>query len=1282
MKNNKTEKGLGLSSIEESVKAYERRISTSSVKEAELERQDRDLQQKIEQLKQDNAKQQQRYSELSKIAQSGDSKYPAFFQDVYSVSNRRELEQRIKEKQDQIQALEFLSNENPDPAFAERSKQEILDNQVYLGQYQNISSSYSDDKELESHLSSQRELWNSFDSPERLDNILKYEIPRSIESKSEKVSKSEAQREKVKENIIYQQKKREQLAAHKLEGQTQTSMSPQFLQRDITRRSREKGIIGQSLQMAQSKGYFQLQEQFNAEAGELGATESQISELSMTPENETPEQRQERLGALKQSAQLRQERVSYLGTIQGALRQQKKGKYDPESIVSESSKIIQKSEQRQFEEGLIDKAKSGELGSEKDVKAKLLQSELELAKAHDEYRRALESIGTEAEKTAEELDSLGDRVRKQSTEVQTRQTELSAVQKHGDGEASFLNVLAPLAALIRNGAQVYQHAAVTSEIGQAYGQSSLANTTVNSRFFDAMNSGRDAGAMLRTVGAYGDVFEQAGKAYNTTGITRTAVAGADAIDSTGNVISKALTGGWAGGVTAGANAAGDLARTSIDLHKGIPQSQQAAEMAESRKARFNAFIAMDASAMDATRDWGINVAYSTRGFGSVKPGDGGGGGFGRSESVKAIADGGGFGRSESVKAIADRALGSASYSMDDSEVERIRKGTFDPNIKKATNILFGSENLAKEVGFSGPLNPSLVTSSLELKRTQDTRASGFLNYLAGESGFKDTDKQAAAANFIAKDPSRKYAAEDYEVAESLSFTTKSRSRLAKSALLDIEGKYQDPESRAKLGEQLAASGYKGTVAEFVETLTDGLKKVAKNGDHLFSSLEKTVMDVANKVAEAESGTASASASSGSTSSLYKGGRGREAFVQALTNKDWLRETIATSGLSENEVLSAARTGRDAIGAEFVAEGPEGIRDAGRLAAHGYFTSADQYLSTRGMMSETMGDSKNRLEEVMSAAVAKGMDTSKNIVALAQSSSSMAAAYAARGIDAGKGTNQMLLGGWQAGLSAGLSPNMAVAAAQQSAGVLNAAASDTSLNLTGMMEANEYMKMGISDPRTLSVLQKMDITELDSMTDKQLKSFGLDPSKRKEYRSTKVTKTGMSVMGGLMDNKMGGILDKFQSGGKLTEDEQITWNQAGFLGDVNSKIVESQLLGKGFKKGKVDRSAVKAEESPDSAVKVVEGLTQAANQNNAAILTETKGNMQGDMSAITTGLQEVVVNMNKLLPLLQQNLSNVQQGKGGELSGADIGAFNSGASALGSAATKLDSAATKLGSHKN
>jgi len=1263
MKNSKTEKGLGLSSIEESVKAYERRISSSSVKEVELERQDRDLQQKIEQLKQDNAKQQQRYSELSKISQSGDSKYPAFFQDVYSVSNRRELEQKIKEKQDQIQALEYLSNENPDPAFVERSKQEILDNQVYLGQYQNISSSYSNDKELESHLSSKRELWNSFDSPERLDNILKYEIPRSIESKSERVSKSEAQREKVKENLIYQQKKREQLAAHKLEGQTQTSMSPQFLQRDITRRSREKGIIGQSLQMAQSKGYFQLQEQFDAETGELGATESQISQLSMTPENETPEQRQERLGALKQSAQLRQERVGYLGTIQGALRQQRKGKYDPESIVSESSKIIQKSEQRQFEEGLIDKATSGELGSEKDVKAKLLQSELELAKAHDEYRRALESIGTEAEKTAEELDSLGDRVRKQSTEVQTRQTELSAVQNHGDGETSFLNVLAPLAALIRNGAQVYQHAAVTSEIGQAYGQSSLANTTVNSRFFDAMKSGRDAGAMLRTVGAYGDVFEQAGKAYNTTGITRTAVAGADAIDSTGNVISKALTGGWAGGVTAGANAAGDLARTGIDLYKGIPQSQQAAEMAESRKARFNAFTAMDASVMDATRDWGINVAHSTRGFGSVKPGDGGGGGFGKSESVKAIAD---------------RALGSASYSMDDSEVERIRKGTFDPNIKKATNILFGSENLAKEVGFSGPINPSLATSSLELKRTQDTRASGFLNYLTGDSGFKDTDKQASAANFIAKDSSRKYAAEDYEVAESLSFTTKSRSRLAKSALLDIEGKYQDPESRAKLGEQLAASGYKGTVTEFVETLTDGLKKVAENGDHLFSSLEKTVMDVANKVAEAESGTAS----SGSTSSLYKGGRGREAFVQALTNKDWLRETIATSGLSENEVLSAARTGRDAIGAEFVKEGPEGIRDAGRLASHGYFSSADQYLSTRGMMSETMGDSKNRLEEVMSAAVAKGMDSSKNIVALAQSSSSMAAAYAARGIDAGKGTNQMLLGGWQAGISAGLSPNMAVAAAQQSAGVLNAAASDTSLNLTGMMEANEYMKMGITDPRTISVLQGMDMTELASMSDSKLESLGLDSSKRKEYQSIKRPKSAMSVMGGLMDNKMGGIIEKLQSGGDLSKEEEVTFNQGVFQAKASPEIFKAQLLGKGFSKGAVDRSAVTAEEAPDSAVKLAEGLNTTVNQNNAAILTETKGNMQGDMSAITAGLQTVVINMNKLLPLLQQSLSNVQQGKGGEFSGANIGAFNSGASALGSAATKLDSAATKLSSHKN
>lgn len=1286
MSNKKLERGLGLSSIEEAIKAYEKKQETPSVRERELSKQEEELNKKIKELKEQIAKQQEKLEALSAfkdITPDVLSEIVTTNREIYTVENKKQLEEKIQSFKSIVQESEMLSQlynqilETGDPkkideilkkkglnithkelkseiAAAEQRKQKYTS---YSNILEKLKTKFSSEKELEEYLVKNKELWSEVESHEDLINKVKKQYPSIILDLTGDVTQSEEKEKKVRQSLLSERARREQLANQRLESHVKDALSPSYLQRDITRRSRERGLIGKTLELLEDQGYFQLQELFKREASELSATEQYIIEFSQAKHGETPEEKKKRLEALRASASLRQERVDYLGTIQGAIKQSKRLGLDPESIVEESERVLEQAKKRQLKEGFIERAKTGELGSEKEAKEKLLQAELELVKVHEEYKKALSSIGTEAEKTAEELDELGNKVKKAYENVEERKQELSAVQQYAPdkGLPAFLNYLAPIASLIRNSAQVYQFAAVGSEIGQSYGQAGLASSTVNARFLDLINSGRDAGAMLRSLGAYKDIFESASKAYTTTGITRGLIAGANALEATGSAITQGLTGNIAGGITTGINTAGSLAQEGISLYKGIPQSQQASDIASARRARFEAFTMMDAYTLEETKNWGINVAYSTRGFGGITPEDRAG--FAR-RGVGVLSN------------IINKGLEEKGYIASVSDIQNLRKGEFDSDIKKGIETLFGGKDLLRSLnvqGFSGALSPNLVRSSLQIRASEDERLKTFLAKIGVDPS--SPSFQEDLERKIASDEVIRSRAEELKLTKVLEFSPAQRQKQAQALLSTIESKYESPEAKIRLSEQLSKSGITSTVDEFLNTLKEGLKKVAENGEYLFSTVEKKAVETVTKIEQQTQPTA-----------VKKGGRGREAFVRALTDEGWLRETIATSGLSKEEILSAARTGRDVLGGEFIKEGPETIREAGRLAAHGYFTSAEQYLSIRGMMSETMGDSKQRLEEIMSAAVAKGMDSSKNISALAQSSASLASAYASRGLDVGRGANQMILGGWQAALNAGMSPNMAISATMQSARLLNAVSGDTSLNLTGMMEATELMRAGVADPRTISVLQKMDLTELSSLSDEKLRSLGLDPSKREFYKSLKQTKSGMSALGGFMDNKMADIIEKLKSGKELTREEQITFNQGAYQANVSPEIFKAQLLGKGFARGAIDKSEIVRE--PVSATEGVEALKTAVSAQDAALLTQQKeGTLQGNIDAVITGLQTITSQMSTLLPLLQKNLQNISAGKGGELSEANIALFNTGAVNLNQASSNLNSAATKLSTYK-
>lgn len=1286
MSNKKLERGLGLSSIEEAIKTYEKKKESPSVRERDLTKQAEELAKKIEEIQKQISTKQEELESLSTFSELPSDVLQNIIntnREIYSVSNRKELEDKIKEYKSKIEESEMMSQlynqilaiKDPkkiDAAFKKRGldlthkdlKREISNVEKQKEEYssyssilERLSTSFQSDKELEDYLIKNKNLWGEIESYESFINKAKKEYPAVILDLGEDLTASETKEAKIKQSILSEKARREQLANQRLESHVKEALSPAYLQRDITRRSRDRGLIGKTLGLLEEKGYFQLQEHFKAESAELSATEQFIINLSQAREKETPEEQRKRLEALRTSAILRQERVDYLGTIQGAIKQSKRLELDPESIIFESEKIIDHSKKRQLKEGYIERAKSGDLGTEKEAKEKLLQAELELIKLHEEYKKALSAIGTEAEKTAEELDDLGSKVKKASINVEERKMELSAVQQYATdkGLPSFLNYLAPISALIRNSAQIYQFATVGSEIGQSYGQAGLASATVNSRFLDLVNAGRDSSAMLRTLGAYKEIFDSAAKAYTTTGITRGLIAGANALEGAGSALAQGLSGNIPGGITSGINTAGALAQEGIGLYKGIPQSQQAADIALARKARFDAFTAMDAYTLEETKNWGINVAYTTRGFGGTTPQDR----MGFSRAGTGI-----------LSAAINKGLEGQKYIASISDIQNLRVGDFDKDIKQGIDVLFGSKELLRSLniqGFSGALSPSLVKDSLQLRATQEDRLKTFFK----KEGLDPSSPtlQEDLLKRMETDELARSRAQELKLTKIAEFSPQERQKQAQSLLSTIETKYESPESKIKLSEQLSKSGITTTVDEFLNTLKEGLKKVAENGEYLFSTVEKKAVETVSKIEQQTT-----------TTPVSKGGRGREAFVRALTNEEWLKETIATSGLSKEEILSAARVGRDALGGEFIKEGPETIREAGRLAAHGYFTSAEQYLSIRGMMSETMGDSKQRLEEIMSAAVAKGMDSSKNISALAQSSASLAAAYTSRGLDVGRGANQMILGGWQAALSAGMSPNMAVSATLQSARVLNAVSGDTSLNLTGMIEATELMRSGVSDPRTLSVIQKMDLTELSSLSDEKLKSLGLDPSKREFYKSLKQTKSGMSALGGFMDNKMADILEKMKSGKELTREEQITFSQGAYQANVSPEVFKAQLLGKGFIRGAIDKSAVA--QDPTSTTEGVEALKTAVSAQDAAILTQQKeGSLQGNIDAVITGLQTITSQMSTLLPLLQKNLQNISTGKGGELSEANIGLFNTGAINLNQASTNLNNAATKLSSYK-
>lgn len=267
-----------------------------------------------------------------------------------------------------------------------------------------------------------------------------------------------------------------------------------------------------------------------------------------------------------------------------------------------------------------------------------------------------------------------------------------------------------------------------------------------------------------------------------------------------------------------------------------------------------------------------------------------------------------------------------------------------------------------------------------------------------------------------------------------------------------------------------------------QDITAYLKKIPQEQTALQSqSLYRQLQDTINQIGDASMQQARDVLLDTTMATRGMGAGRREGVVSALTDPQNRQRLAKDTGMSNEEIASATRTGVSALGSQF--KGIADIRSAGQLSRAGYFEDPNQMLQARGMLSNVGGGSQKDLETIMKNAVANGMDSSKNIMDMVSGVTALSENGASLGIDMVSGVTEMLGRSIDSLRGAGVDKNMATTAAQRGMGVIDATASDSSLSLHNVVEmariGQEFGDLSYREKQRVSRMTPTEIAQLQA-----------------------------------------------------------------------------------------------------------------------------------------------------------------------------------------------------------
>lgn len=320
-----------------------------------------------------------------------------------------------------------------------------------------------------------------------------------------------------------------------------------------------------------------------------------------------------------------------------------------------------------------------------------------------------------------------------------------------------------------------------------------------------------------------------------------------------------------------------------------------------------------------------------------------------------------------------------------------------------------------------------------------------------------------------------------------------------------------------------------------QDITAYLKKIPQEQTALQSqSLYRQLQDTINQIGDASMQQARDVLLDTTMATRGMGAGRREGVVSALTDPQNRQRLAKDTGMSNEEIASATRTGVSALGSQF--KGIVDIRSAGQLSRAGYFEDPNQMLQARGMLSNVGGGSQKDLETIMKNAVANGMDSSKNIMDMVSGVTALSENGASLGIDMVSGVTEMLGRSIDSLRGAGVDKNMATTAAQRGMGVIDATASDSSLSLHNVVEmARIGQEFGDLSPREKQRVSRMTPTEIA-----QLQAAKAESPEAYEELGIK-----LGIPKSIMDEK--GALDKVRD---ITA-QQTIFSRTGGIGQGNN-----------------------------------------------------------------------------------------------------------------------------------
>lgn len=148
------------------------------------------------------------------------------------------------------------------------------------------------------------------------------------------------------------------------------------------------------------------------------------------------------------------------------------------------------------------------------------------------------------------------------------------------------------------------------------------------------------------------------------------------------------------------------------------------------------------------------------------------------------------------------------------------------------------------------------------------------------------------------------------------------------------------------------------------------------------------------------------------------------ILKTTRDSGFLADMALTHGLNLDQVNNLTQAGVGALGKQF-RTGDMGA--AGTAYRSGILSSPEQYMQLRGEISQT-GGGKGDLEKILKAAVASGMDSSKNVMEMVRSMGDLSAASSVGGYSTFGGTSTRVMATIGALKEAGVAENMRTGAA--------------------------------------------------------------------------------------------------------------------------------------------------------------------------------------------------------------------------------------------------------------